>query len=150
MNGSRKGETHMKVAFVSCTKLKEDLPCRAKDMYLKSTLFKKATKYIEANEYDNWFILSAKYGLLKQEDIIEPYDETLNSMKKSGRITWANKVMEQIQDLNINIECIDFYAGQKYREYLIPMLQEKGIQWNVPLEGKGIGEQLAFYTSQNT
>ena len=36
----------MKVALVSCTKLKANYPCSAREMYQDSTLFKTALKYI--------------------------------------------------------------------------------------------------------
>ncbi|MFJ7976654.1 DUF6884 domain-containing protein [Peribacillus sp. NPDC096379] len=48
-------------------------------------MFSKAVKYIEQNNYDNWFILSAKYGLLSKEQMIVPYDLTLKNMKVSER-----------------------------------------------------------------
>ncbi|WP_412059432.1 DUF6884 domain-containing protein [Cytobacillus firmus] len=35
----------MKIALVSCTKVKADYPCSAKEMYQESTLFKKAIDY---------------------------------------------------------------------------------------------------------
>jgi hypothetical protein len=135
----------MKIAFVSCTKLKADHTCTAKEMYQNSTLFQKATTYIEQQEYDNWFVLSAKHGLLKQDQEIAPYDLTLNNMKTRERKAWAETVMKQIKDLGIDITQADFYAGQKYREHLIPVLNQNGIRCNVPLEGKPIGEQLSFY-----
>ncbi|MCQ6281609.1 DUF6884 domain-containing protein [Bacillus sp. EB600] len=136
----------MKVALVSCTKLKADYPCIAREMYQNSTLFKKAVKYIEQKDYDNWFVLSAKYGLLRQQEQIDPYELTLNNMKVSERKEWSKLVLEQIENLHVDIAEIDFYAGAKYREYLIPVLEHKGIKCNVPLEGKGIGEQLQFYS----
>ncbi|MFS0596654.1 DUF6884 domain-containing protein [Peribacillus frigoritolerans] len=135
----------MKIAFVSCTKLKADYPCSAREMYLTSNLFKKATKYIEQNDYDDWFVLSAKHGLLRQIEQIEPYDLTLNKMKVSERKAWSELVLKQIDNMQLNITQIDFYAGTKYREYLIPVFEQKGINYNVPLQGKGIGEQLQFY-----
>ena len=116
-------------------------------MYLESTLFKKATEYIKQQDYDDWFVLSAKYGLLRQIDVIEPYDITLNNMKVSERKEWSESVLKQIDDLDLNITQIDFYAGEKYRQYLIPALVQKGITCRVPLQGKGIGEQLSFYTT---
>ncbi|MBS4193215.1 hypothetical protein KHA94_24285 [Bacillus sp. FJAT-49705] len=136
----------MKIAFVCCTKLKEEMPCSAKEMYLKSTLFKKATIYIESKDYVDWFILSAKYGLLRKQDVIEPYDVTLNSKKASERLNWSKRVLDQIEGLHQNVKQADFYVGKKYREYLITMLEQKGIKCKVPLEGKGIGDQLSFYT----
>lgn len=66
----------MKIALVSCTKLKADYPCCTRDMYQDSTLFKKAVKFIEQQDYDDWFVLSAKYGLLGQHEVIKPYDLT--------------------------------------------------------------------------
>jgi hypothetical protein len=115
-------------------------------MYQESTLFKKAIKYIEHQDYDDWFVLSAKYGLLRQDEQIEPYDLTLNKMKASERKTWSDIVLKQIDNLQMNLSQIDFYAGIKYREYLIPDFKQKGIKCNIPLQGKGIGEQLQFYS----
>lgn len=137
----------MKYAFISCTKLKEDFPCKAGEMYLKSTLFSKAVKYVEQQKYDDWFILSAKHGLLDKEDIIDSYNVTLNEMKASERKEWANDVFAKLVKMEKVITEIDFYCGQKYREYLIPLLIRKGIKCNVPLKGKGIGKQLQFYKS---
>lgn len=113
-------------------------------MYRESTLFKKVVKFIEQKDFDEWFVLSAKYGLLRQEDEIEPYDLTLNKMRASERKVWSNLVLKQIDNLQLNLKQIDFYTGAKYREYLIPALEQKGINCNVPLQGKGIGEQLQF------
>ena len=133
-------------ALVSCTKLKANHSCSAKEMYQESTLFKKATKYIEQQDYDDWFVLSEKYGLLRQLDVIEPYDRTLNNMKVSERKEWSKLVLRQIEDLGMDRSQMDFYAGSKYREYLIPALEQEGISCNVPLEGKEIGEQLQYYS----
>ncbi len=141
-----RGHIEMKIAFVSCTKLKEDYPCPAKRMYQKSHLFRKAIAYIEQCSYDDWFILSAKYGLLEKEELIAPYDVTLNDMKISERKRWAYFVLKQIDELNLNIQQIDFYAGKKYREFLLPALEEKGICCHVPLKGKSIGQQQQFYS----
>jgi Fe-S cluster biosynthesis and repair protein YggX len=133
-------------ALISCTKLKKDYRCSANEMYLESQLFKKAVQYVNKQNYDDWFILSAKYGLLHKDTVIEPYDITLNNMNSVQRRAWSKDVYEQLIQLNPNH--LDFYAGKKYREYLIPPLLELGIHCNVPLEGKGIGEQLGYYKQQ--
>lgn len=112
----------VKIALVSCTKLKETIPCEAGKMYRKSFLFSKSIKYIEQNNYDNWFILSAKYGLLHKKEIISPYDLTLNSMKTSERKDWTKLVLSQMEDMQKEVTQVDFYAGAKYREYLISAL----------------------------
>jgi cytoplasmic iron level regulating protein YaaA (DUF328/UPF0246 family) len=136
----------MKIALISCTKLKANYECTTREMYQESTLFRKAIKYIEQQDYDNWYVLSAKYGLLKQGDVIQPYDVTLNTMRASDRKKWSDFVIKQIDNLDMQITDIDFYAGVKYRENLIPALVKKRFICTVPLQGKGIGEQLQFYS----
>lgn len=135
----------MKIALVSCTKLKEEFPCEAKKLYSKSNLFNKAVSYIEAKDYDDWYILSARFGLLSKDKVVEPYDETLNKMNITERKNWAEQVLRDI--IKIKPNEIDFYAGKKYREHLIKPLKDIGVSVNVPLEGKGIGEQLSFYNA---
>ncbi|WP_342042868.1 DUF6884 domain-containing protein [Bacillus sp. OTU2372] len=132
-----------KFALISCSKVKKDYPCPAKEMYMESQLFRKAIHYIEKQDFNDWYILSAKYGLLNKETFIEPYDVTLNNMNAGERKELTENVYKQI--LKLEPLQLYFYAGKKYREYLIPLLEKKGIQCYVPLEGLGIGEQLSFY-----
>lgn len=51
----------------------------AKDMYV-SDLFKKSLEYARRLNPAKIYILSAKYGLLELDDMIEPYEITLNEM----------------------------------------------------------------------
>jgi hypothetical protein len=133
-------------ALISCTKLKKEYACPANEMYLESQLFRKAVQFINKQNYDDWFILSAKYGLLDKDTVIDPYDLTLNNMNSVQRKEWSVDVFNQI--VKLKPTHLDFYAGKKYRDYLIPLLKERRIHCHVPLEGKGIGEQLGFYKQQ--
>lgn len=133
------------LGLISCTKSKRDYPCEASEMYSASDLFSKAYSYATKN-YDFVVILSAKYGLLFPDDKIEPYDLTLNTMKSQQRKKWAERVFKQMQNrLKLEDYKVFFHAGKKYREYLIPKLQDMGIQCVVPLGHLGIGEQTAWY-----
>lgn len=136
----------IKIALVSCTKIKQVFPCDARTMYSKSPLFSKIVRFVEQREYTDWYIMSAKYGLITKDQIIDPYDITLNKLKSAQRKAWAELVFKAISDLDVTE--IDFYAGKKYREYLIPLLEMKHITCNVPLQRLGIGEQLK-YLSKN-
>lgn len=134
------------LGLISCTKAKQDYPCKASEMYLASDLFSKAYAYAVKN-YDSVAILSAKYGLLLPDEIIEPYDLTLNSMKSKERKQWATKTFTQMKNkLQLKeITKIYFHAGKKYREYLIPKLEETGISCEAPLAHRGFGKQKAWY-----
>ncbi|MDH6674286.1 cytoplasmic iron level regulating protein YaaA (DUF328/UPF0246 family) [Paenibacillus sp. LBL] len=128
--------------MISCAKTKQSSPCKAKDLYI-SDLFTKAKKYAESN-YDSYFILSAKHGLLDPEEIIEPYDLTLNNQKKDFIEEWSINVSKQLQDTLEEGVSLYFHAGFKYRQFLIPQL-ESHFNCFTPLLGMGIGEQLAWY-----
>lgn len=115
-------------------------------MYSASDLFRKAYAYAVKN-YDSLAILSAKHGLLSPDDMIEPYNVTLNNMSTAEVAKWATKVFEQMENM-LNLSSFDkvyFHAGKKYRQFLIPKLESKGVQCEIPLENLGIGKQLAWY-----
>lgn len=128
--------------FVSCVGKKKDFPCPARELYT-STWFVKARCYAESMGTP-WYILSAKYGLVSPNQVIEPYDQTLNEMGKSERLAWANVVFSQILDIAPAIERVTFLAGLRYRENLSSLLFGKGIQIFVPMDGLRIGEQLKW------
>ena len=134
------------LGLISCTKGKQDYPCKASEMYLASDLFKKAYRYATKN-YSAVAILSAKYGLLLPSDKIEPYNMTLKDMSNNEVKEWANKVFEQIQDkFNFTeFNKVFFHAGKNYRINLIPRLKPAGLKCEVPLGNMKIGEQKAWY-----
>jgi hypothetical protein len=131
----------LKVALVSCSKKKKGYACKAKEIYSESTLFNKTASYV-ARKYFSWFIISAKYGLLNPEEVIEPYDVTLYNMSKDEIIDWSKKVADSL--VCLGIDKVDIYAGSLYRKYLIRFLDENNIKYNVPMQGLGIGKQLQF------
>lgn len=138
-----------KICLVSCVSLKDTRKAKAGDMYL-SSLFKKAKEYATNKKFNCWYILSAKYGLLRPDDLIEPYEMTLNSMAKVDRCKWAKKVFLQLQEFTRPCDEITFLAGQRYRNDLVPLLTNRGNKVYVPLEGLRIGEQLKWLTQNNS
>jgi cytoplasmic iron level regulating protein YaaA (DUF328/UPF0246 family) len=134
------------LGLISCTKKKQNYPCKASEIYSASDLFSKAYAYCEKN-YDQIAILSAKYGLVFPNDVIEPYDLTLNKMSTEEVKVWSERVFKQAQDrIDLSgIGAVFFHAGNKYRKYLIPKLQSLGIGCEAPLGNLGIGKQLRWY-----
>nr|WP_245690068.1 DUF6884 domain-containing protein [Sediminibacillus albus] len=59
------------------------------------------------------------------------------------RRRWAERVAQDLD--GFNIKQVDFYAGKRYREFLIPLLERKGVICKVPLESLNIGKQMKFY-----
>ena len=117
---------------------------RAADLY-QSPLFKKSREYVEKN-CDRWFILSAKHGLLPPNAWVPPYDETLSGKSKIDRMRWAYEVEEQLLHEDIRLDdTLVVLAGNDYCDWipLVPFQSER------PMQGLGIGQQLAWLTEQN-
>lgn len=107
-----------------------------------SQLFRAARAYCEAT-YDRWLVLSALHGLVDPDQIIEPYDVTLNRMLPSERREWALKVEVQIEAFEVGLaRRVYVHAGRLYREAFNPLAVV------VPLGGLGIGEQLGWYAAR--
>ncbi len=99
--------------------------------------------------FDRWFILSAKYRLVDPETYIDPYGKTLNKMYARERAEWANKVYEQLVQKTSPDDEITFLAGERYRERLEVLLQQRGNKVFVPMRGMSIGRQLQWLSQQN-
>lgn len=129
-----------RVALISCVKKKYGSAAPARDLYT-SQLFRGVRRYAETHA-DTWFILSAKYGVLRPDEVVEPYEGTLNTMPKRDRLAWGQKVQQQLLDLLPAAAEVILLAGQRYREDIEPFLRKNGYSVSVPLQGLTIGKQL--------
>jgi len=127
-------EIILKVFLISCVRKKRTYSCKAKDLYT-SPLFIKSYKYAE-QQADKIFILSAKYGLVKPDEIIEPYNQTLNKMSDKERIDWSRKVIERLsEETSLKNDKFIILAGKNYYEKILPSIYI----YELPLLGLGIG-----------
>lgn len=134
------------LCLVSCVSMKLPAPVPARDLYI-SPWFCKARALVEAIGWP-WFILSAKYGLVDPDAVIEPYERTLKSMRANERREWARGVLEALDRPLQGVDSVVFFAGQAYRELLEPALCKRGIRVHVPMMGLGIGKQLSWLDQQ--
>jgi hypothetical protein len=84
---------HSKTVYlVSCVSKKRRTPTQARDLY-NSDWFLKARDYVEGT-HSPWFILSAEYGLVPPDQVLAPYERTINAMGKPGqrklRLKWKH------------------------------------------------------------
>jgi len=134
------------LTLVSCVGQKHHEPCLAKDLY-QSDWFLKARDYVEMQGYD-WHIISAKHGLTDRDAVIEPYEQTLNDASANERREWSDRVFTQIMERLPNGGLVRILAGDRYREYLVPLLKNAGYTVEIPLQGLGIGQQLQWLKQQ--
>ena len=128
------------IILISCASKKLAYKSKAEELYI-STLFRLSLAYAKKLKPDKIFILSAKYGLLNLNDEIATYNENLNNKPVSDIKIWAEKVVFKLGKIaNLQNNIFIFFAGKKYREYILPYIKN----YEIPLKGLRIGEQLKF------
>ena len=133
------------IVLISCVSKKLDKKSTAESIYT-SSLFKKNLKYAKSLKPNEIYILSAKHGLLKLTDEIEPYDKTLNNMRSNDIKEWSKTVVNQLKSVaDLKNDEFTFLAGEKYRKFLIPELSKI----KIPMKGLKIGQQLQWLTKKN-
>ena len=136
------------IALIACCKKKLDRPAPARELY-QSPLFQKSLAYAETLKecglIDEVHILSAKHWIVDPDEELEPYDRSLHDLPAGDRGLWALEIFYALSS-HFDIEDTNFVflAGRLYREKLVTALDH----CTVPLEGLGIGEQLAVLTHE--
>jgi len=132
-----------KIVLISCASKKLKFKAKAEDIYI-SSLFKKSLQYAKKLQPDKVYILSAKFGLLELNEIIEPYNQTLNSMPIDEIIKWSERVLIQLSDVSdLQKDNFTFLAGNNYRKFIIPSITN----YQIPMKGLKIGKQLQWLTN---
>ena len=131
------------IIFIGCGKSKNTKKCKAESMYL-GNYFKTCLEYAKflKGPNDSIYILSANYGVLPLDTVIEPYNKTLNTFSESQYNEWLNIVKNQLNLMNIScFEKVMFLCGKNYYKGLINYFND----YIVPLSSySGMGYQIKF------
>ena len=134
------------IGLVSCVKTKRDEPASPKNLYT-SDYFEKMRSYAE-QYHDDWWILSAKHGLLNPDgEPIEPYDETLSGARVVKKRDWAEQVAEELDEEGLLSEEVTLvvHAGKDYYEELLPLIEDRDVSVEIPTEGLDLFKKKAWY-----
>lgn len=91
-----------------------------------------------------WFILSAEHGLVAPDAVIAPYERTLNRMTRGEQKDWGAKVVTQMTELLPKADEVLLFAGERYREPLLPYLDAHFQTVTIPMIGLTSGRQLQW------
>lgn len=128
------------IILIACGKEKRKEASKAKDLY-QGSYFKKNLEYayILSKKYKaDIYILSAKYGLLDMDKIINPYNFTLNNVNERYKKNWSYRVIKELDKKIKKTDKVIFLAGKSYNKYL-KMYYKNNLE---PLEGLRIGEKM--------
>ena len=135
-----------RIGLVGCVREKALTGCAARDLYL-SHLFVGRRAFVEAS-CTEWWILSAKHGLVDPKEHLRPYNVTLKTKGRGDRRRWSQRVLAQI-DERIRPgtgDVCEVHAGAEYRDFgLVVDGRILGCRVENPTAGMGIGKQLRFY-----
>jgi len=105
-------ENKEKCFIIQCSHKKLDYSCEAKELY-QGINFKKIYNLIQPYKFDI-YILSAKYGLIKSTDIIEPYNLTLETVPPGYTKLYSEEYKKEYKE-----------KGLKNQNILIPVLKQQ-------------------------
>jgi hypothetical protein len=138
----------MRIGLVGCVNAKRSEPSPARDLYV-SPLFRGRVAYVERT-CDQWFVLPAKYGLVRPDTVIAPYDAALSRVPAERGVRWSAMVLSQLQSSrgDLGQHTFEVHAGAPYRTNgLVQGLQAAGAVVEIPMENLRIGRQLQRYLS---
>lgn len=139
-------------AFVGCSAAKSAGESRSADERYASQLFEARRKYCEQHGLE-WFVLSSRFGLCADRQMVRDYDERLASKNAIDFAAWHVAVVDQFLSLlsdgdkpkDIRVE---LHAGADYCEPLETILKSIGFEVVRPVRSLSIGKQLKFYADE--
>ncbi len=127
------------VIAVGCGKVKRNTPSCAEDLYIGS-LFKMAKAWAKSHSME-WFIVSAKHGLLLPKQIVAPYDVKLgkgnNALTEEQTSLWAATTREQIAQRYPRRRFVCLCSKEYERAFV-------GLDCEFPLRGMGLGKRMQW------
>jgi len=126
------------LVIIGCTKSKNKGIMKARDIYLKSNLFRLCMNYCDVFKYD-FIIISAKYGVLMPYDVIEDYDITFNKKEQIKKM--KPKIQEELKYILKNYDKIIVLTGNKYILTFNDLIDKR---FEFPLKGLKIGKRISY------
>lgn len=121
----------MRIGLIGCCKEKLDYVAPAKELY-QSDLFKKSMNWItKPGRVDQWSILSSFHGLVLPDQIIAPYELSLDMLDVPNREKWSQWVHKQLMDQWGEDVIYMVLAGHHYRQALkrMPLVEDVIGSW---------------------
>lgn len=135
------------IGLIACTKSKSTNRSPAALLY-QSPLFRKSLLY-SLSHTDRTYILSAKHGVLRLDDVIDPYEVSMKHLNSVQRAEWADKVALSLTELIKSTDKVYLLAGLDYSRPLLSTLRKIGCKVISPLSGKSLGHRISWLRSEN-
>ena len=135
-----------RLVLIGCGKSKKRYALQARELYT-GPLFVKRRGYAEASG-EEWAILSALHGITKPEQVLRPYDKTLESAAAVQNLAGLLAFQLRPEGAWSHVTELEVHAGSLYREAVLRAARKLSITMTVPFHGLSIGKQLQWYASR--
>ncbi len=133
--------------LVGCGKAKLDRPAPARELYTGS-LFRAARAYVEALGAP-WQVLSARYGLVRPDAVVTPYEQKL-WRRKDDLSAWALTAASGIIYTSGGYKVRPvFLCGADYADPIVAFLERWDVPTEQPLRGLELGARLAWFKARS-
>jgi hypothetical protein len=137
------------LVLIGCGKEKRETPAPVTASSLYTGPLFRARRAFAEGDTRPWMIVSAHYGIIAPHEPVLTYDKRVDELTAPEMVAWADKVRARIvryfEGFGCNGKTIELHAGAAYYRALRAGLHGLGITIVCPMEGKGIGAQLAAY-----
>ena len=125
--------------FIGCGRLKRKGRCKARDLYT-GVYFRTCLAFARSlEEDDRIFVLSAKYGVVALDQMVESYDLKLSDLSREELLKWKRRVLQFVRREAEKGFSIEFVCGRVYSD---------GLPGKNLLPKVGIGKQMRFMRQQ--
>jgi len=120
-----------RLAIINCKAKKKTYTCTAEEMYSVSFQFRSQISFIK-EYYDDYAILSTKYGIIYPTSIIDPYEMSLSSgarLKDTSTLSsielkqWIISVLTQFELLGEIYDVVDLHISNQYLKPIESILE---------------------------
>ena len=138
-----------RILLIGCGKEKAISPQAAEDLYTGG-LFRARRAYAEATGLP-WRVLSARYGVVRPDVVLHPYNLTIGDLNWIDRGAWGLGVVAAILDEIDNAArprevVLEVHAGEDYVEAFREIALQVGLCVDTPVKGLSIGAQRKWYS----
>lgn len=140
----------MRIGLIGCVKSKAATSAPAAELYT-SALFRGRRAAVERS-CDRWFVLSALHGLVAPDEVLEPYDLAMASLSVVDRRRWSFGVLGTLRERlgDLPSQTFEVHAGATYTDHgLVEGLRRDGAVVELPVAGRTLGQQLAWYAEHD-
>jgi hypothetical protein len=133
------------VLLISCGRNKKQTKDAASELYT-SPRFRLSRRLADHLRLQ-YFVVSAKYGLLDPTETIEPYDLSLELFNDEQRVAWAKDILDQLLSVSKKMTHVVLLADDEYAAPLKDVFNN--ISVILPLDGLTKPTRLSFLKECN-